>query len=108
MAGKYTRLISDYCAARGVTVPPVFARGAAQRYAIIRTHLSPPKLIARTWFSAEDVHYYIEHFLLPELDDHLSESIQVLDFKDNEVLTYNGGKRLHHSGPFLSNEPGNA
>jgi len=107
MPGKYTQLISEYCAERGIRVPPAFK--TAQRYAIIRTHLTPPKLIAKTWFNAEDVIYYLEHFLLTELGDRLSDSIQILDFKDNKILTYTGGKRLQRSGrPWISKESGNA
>jgi hypothetical protein len=94
MASKYRLLIDRYCARHQVGVPPGFARGAPQRYAIIRTHVTPPKLIAKTWFNVTDVVYHIEHFLLPELGDALSMSIQVLDFKDGEVLAYSGGKRL--------------
>jgi hypothetical protein len=67
MLKKYERLIGDYCAHEGIAVPAGFARLAPSRYVIIRTHLSPPKLIAKTWFKTADVVYYIEHFLLPEL-----------------------------------------
>lgn len=63
MPKKYERLIGDYCAREGIAVPPGFARLTPCRYVIIRTHLSPPKLIAKTWFKTADVAYYIEHFL---------------------------------------------
>ncbi|HEY1048463.1 MAG TPA: hypothetical protein VGE39_01855, partial [Prosthecobacter sp.] len=78
MPSKYKRLIEDYCAQRGIAVPPVLARNTPRRYAIIRTHLTPPKLIATTWFKTADVHYYIEHFLLPELGDALPQSVRIL------------------------------
>ena len=39
--------------------------------AIIRTNLTPQKLIATTWFKVADVIYYIENFLSPELKDAL-------------------------------------
>src|SRR5947199_10437 len=100
MASKYRRLIEDYCARHGVSIPPGFAQGTSQRYAIIRTHLAPPKLIARTWFSMADVIYYIEHFILPELGEALSQSIRILDFKDGEELAYTAGKRLDRVATF--------
>ena len=94
MATKYKRLIEDFCAKNGVTVPPGFARNTPSRYAIIRTNLAPPKLIATTWFKVADVIYYIEHFLSPELGDAVSQSIRILDFETGEELVYSGGKRL--------------
>ena len=71
MAAKYKRLIEDFCAKNGVNVPPGFARNTPSRYAIIRTNLTPQKLIATTWFKVADVIYYIENFLSPELKDAL-------------------------------------
>ena len=47
-----------------------------------------------------DVIYYIEHFMLPELGDALSQSIRILDFKDGEELAYTGGKRLDRVATF--------
>jgi hypothetical protein len=100
MPSKYQRLIGDYCAKHGVAVPPAFARLTPNRYAIIRTHLTPPKLIAATWLKTADVHYYIEHFLLPELGDALPHSIRILDFQECEELAYAGGKRLDRVATF--------
>jgi hypothetical protein len=100
MAAKYKKLIADYCGANGITVPPGFARNRPSRYAIIRTHQTPPKLIATTWFAVADVLYYIQHHLAPELGDTLAESIQILDFKTTEILAYNGGKQLNPIGTF--------
>jgi hypothetical protein len=100
MPAKYERLIGDYCARHGISVPPGFARLTPSRYAIVRTHLTPPKLIAKTWFKTADVHYYIEHFLLPELGDGLSQSIRILDFQQGEELAYTGGKRLDRVATF--------
>ena|SRR5436190_19181371 len=101
MPTKYERLIGDYCATRGISVPAGFARLTPSRYAIIQTHLAPPKLIAKTWFKTADVLYYIEHFLQPELGEALAQSIRILDFKEGEELAYLGGKRLHRIGTFL-------
>ena len=100
MPSKYERLIGDYCTRHGISVPPGFARLTPSRYAIVRTHLAPPKLIAKTWFKTADVHYYIEHFLLPELGDALTQSIRILDFQDGEELAYTGGKRLDRVSTF--------
>ena len=52
-----------------------------------------------------DVVYYIEHFMLPELGDSLSQSIRIFDFKAGEELSYTGGKRLDRVGTFpVTNE----
>ena len=105
MPPKYKRLIENYCARHGIAVPPGFARNTPGRYAIIRTHLTPPKLIATTWIKTADVHYYIEHFLKPELGDALSQSIRILDFQDAEELAYTGGMRLDRVAKFpVTNE----
>src|SRR5215471_1783184 len=106
MPKKYEDLIADYCAREGIAVPPGFARLTPSRYVIIRTHLSPPKLIAKTWFKTADVVYYIEHFLAPELGQTLSQSIRILDFQENEELAYRGGQRLERvSSFFIAKEP---
>src|SRR2546425_2716822 len=94
MPTKYERLIGAYCARHGIAVPAGFARLTPDRYAIIRTHLARPKLIAKTWFKAADVLYYIEHFLQPELGGALGRSIRILDFQEGEELAYTDGQRL--------------
>lgn len=100
MPAKYEQLIADYCARHGIAVPAGFARLTPSRYAIIRTDLTPPKLIAKTWFKTADVHYYIEHFLQPELGDAVPQSIRILDFQEGEELAYTGGKRFDRVGTF--------
>jgi hypothetical protein len=106
MPKKYERLIVDYCSREGIAVPAGFARLTPSRYVIIRTHLSPPKLIAKTWFKTADVVYYIEHFLAPELGPVLSQSIRILDFQEGEELAYRGGPRLERVSSFsIANEP---
>jgi hypothetical protein len=101
MATKFKKLIEDYCGQHGISVPPGFARNTPSRYAIIRTSLMPPKLIATTWFKSADVVYHIEHVLLPELGGALSQSIRILDFQDGEELAYIGGKSLDRVGTFV-------
>ena len=76
MPTKCERLIGDFCEREGISVPHGFLRLTPSRYAIIRTHLSPPKLIAKTWFKTADVVCYIEHFLIPELGEALPQSIR--------------------------------
>jgi hypothetical protein len=100
MAAKYKKLITEYCEANGITVPPGFARNTPSRYVIIRTHQTPSKLIATTWLKVADVLYYIRHHLSPELGDALSESVQILDFKTGEILAYNGSQQLNRISIF--------
>ena len=100
MPTKYKRLIGDYCARHGIAVSPGFARNTPSRYAVIRTHLTPSKLIAKTWSKTEDVRYYIEHFLQPELGNALSQSIRVLDFQEGDELAYSSGKHLDKVATF--------
>jgi hypothetical protein len=97
---KYEHLIRNYCVRESISVPSGFARLAPSRYAIIRTHLSAPKLIAKKWFKTADVIYYIEQFLLPELGDALPQSIRILDFKEGEELAYTGGQQLQRVSSF--------
>ena len=98
MPAKYKQLIEEYCAKHGIAVPPGFARNTPGRYAIVRTNLSPPKLIATTWLKTSDVLYYIEHFLQPELGDAVAQSIRIFDFKEGEELAYTGGKQFDRIG----------
>ena len=100
MAATYKKLISEYCAANGITVPPGFGRNRPSRYAIIRTHHTPPKLVVTTWFAIADVLYFIQHQLASEFGDQLPSSIQILDFKTAETLEYNGAKQLNRVGTF--------
>ena len=99
MASKYHDLITDYCVARGISVPAGFGRNTPSRYAIVRAHLAPPKLVATTWFKVADVLYYIEHHLAPESGETLTASIQILDLQAGELLAYHGGERLEYVGP---------
>ena len=86
MAEKYRPMIRKYCEANGISVPIGFSRGNVNRYAVIQL-TTPPKLVARTWFKQEDVVYFLEHLV----DD---TPLQILDFKELQVLSYEDGKRL--------------
>jgi hypothetical protein len=94
MPTKFERLIGDFCARGGIAIPPGFARHTPSRYAVIRTDVTPPKLVAKTWLRTSDVIYYIEHVLALELGESLSQTIRILDFQEGEELAYTGGKRL--------------
>jgi hypothetical protein len=75
-------------------------KNAPSRYVIIRTDFSPSKLVATTWRKVADVVYYIEHFLVPELGDSLSQSVRILGFQECRELVYVGGRRLRETATF--------
>jgi hypothetical protein len=88
--GKYTKLIAEYCAQRGYTVPAGFFRRSASHLCVVRMDVSPPKLVATTWFKREDVVYYAEHNTPKES----APRLRIFDFKTNEELEHTGGKAL--------------
>ena len=92
MAEKYRPMIRRYCEVNGITVPVGLSRGNVNRYAVIQL-TTPPKLVARTWFKQADVIYFLENLA----DD---TPLQILDFKELQVLSYEGGKRLKPIGTF--------
>jgi len=100
MAKRYQSLIEEYCALHSVAVPPGFGRNAPSRYVVIRTDFTTPKLVATTWRKVADVVYYIEHFLVPELGDSISQSVRILDFKERREFVYVGERRLRETGAF--------
>jgi len=59
----------------GISIPPGFRRHTASRFVIIVEQINGWKLIAKTWFSVQDLLYYIEH----NLDD---RSYRIFDFKE--------------------------
>jgi hypothetical protein len=90
MAESYSSRIRTYCAAHGIEIPPGFARHPASRYAVIDLGGAPPRLVARTWFSQEDLVYHLRQRAdLPTL--------RLLDFKDRQELRFDGS-RLQGSG----------
>jgi hypothetical protein len=92
MAVRYSTLIHDYCVANGIEIPVGFGRHSASRYAVV-VESTPPKLVARTWFTQQDVVYY-----LARCTD--SSPKRILDFKEGIELIYANGKRLTHGSPF--------
>lgn len=102
MGRKYQELITDYCHRHGIAIPPGFGRNAPSRYAIVRLHCEPPKLIALTFFKTTDVLNYIRNNLEPELGESLVDAITILDFQQMEKLRYTGGKKLYRVETFDS------
>ena len=98
MATAYKKLILDHCAKHSIAVPPGFGRNTPCRYAAVRTDQTPPKLVATTWLKQEDVVYYFEHFLIPQIGGAAAEAIPVWDFKEMKDLRYSGSSRLSSVG----------
>lgn len=98
MSQTYKKLILDYCAQRSIFVPVGFGRNTPSRYAVVRTDQEPPKLVATTWFKQEDVAYYFEHFLVPQIGSEVASTLPVLDFKDGRKLRFAGSTRLEAAG----------
>lgn len=92
------KTIEAYCASNGINVPPGFSRHSASRYAIVRRDISPPKLIAVTWFKQEDLIYHIENSLAEEIEC-FSDAIEIFDFKAGTRLIYSGSNRLTSGEP---------
>ncbi len=89
MAKTNKKKIKAYCEKHGVQIPAGFERHrSASRYAIIRLDVTPPKLIALTWFTQADVIHHIESVLLQELGDDLNAMLKILDFKEGRRLRY--------------------
>lgn len=105
MASKYEQLIRSYCSAQGVTIPAGFARRKANPIVVIRTDLSPAKLVATTWFKVEDVVYYLQHLVVPEIGESAAQHLPVLDFKSGRELRFTGGARLKELGPLQLGGP---
>jgi hypothetical protein len=98
MSQSFKKLILDYCGRHSIAVPVGFGRNTPSRYAVIRTDLSPAKLVATTWFKQEDVAYYFERVLVPQIGSEVAASIPVLDFKEGRSLRFAGSTRLAAAG----------
>lgn len=86
-------------------MPPGFGRNTPGRYAVIRTDQSPPKLVATTWLKQEDVAYYFEHFLVPQVGSEVASRIPILDFKEGRRLRFAASNRLTPDGDIVADEP---
>ena len=100
--------IETYCTEHCVTIPGGFGRNTPSRYAVIRRDSGTPKLVAKTWFTHEDVAYYVENTLIPELGSDFYHSVDILDFKDGRRLRFTGSSRLQADGQFIQQEDANA
>lgn len=100
MKQKYKNLIEEYCRANGITIPPGFARNSPSQFVVIRTDLTPPKLVATTWLKKEDVVYYFVNFVVPEIGAESAALLTILDFKTGIRLQFNGTSRLTEGEPF--------
>ena len=99
-ASPIKKRIEAYCNANGVVIPPAFARLSPSRYAVIRGESGTPKLVAKTWFNQEDVCYYVQNMLIPELGTDFHQSTEILDFKEGRRMKYTGANRLMADGAF--------
>jgi hypothetical protein len=93
VAEKYTDRVKAYCEAHGVEIPPGFFRHPASRYVAIHMDPTPPRLVAKTWFSQEDLVYYLTHL-------GQGKGYRLLDFKDRQELHYAGGNSLSRGDAF--------
>jgi hypothetical protein len=100
--------IEAYCAEHGVSIPGGFGRNTPSRYAVIRRDTGTPKLVAKTWLKHEDVAYYVENTLIPELGTDFHHSVDILDFKDGRRLRFTGSSRLQVEDHFIQQEDANA
>ena len=84
MKGKYSKIIQEYCERESIEIPPGFGRRSASHLAVIRYDGVGPKLVAKTFFKKEDLHYYVVSTLcqLQPADDR-SIPARVIDFKEN-------------------------
>jgi hypothetical protein len=94
------RSIEAYCNRNGVVIPPGFGRNAPSRYVVIRRDSNSPKLVAKTWFNQADVVYYATNTLVPELGPNFDEVVEILDFKEGQILRHKGGGKLVGRGSF--------
>lgn len=97
MALKYKKLISDYCTANGIIVPPGFGRNTPGHLAVIRTDRTSDKLVATTWSKITDVLYYVENQLILELGEAVT-AIRVVNFKTGEIFEYTSPKQMKQIG----------
>lgn len=93
MAQRYKDRIVAYCEAKGIEVPGGFHRHSASRYVAIDMDSTPPKLVARTWFSQQDAEYFLRS-LAP------GRNVRLLDFKERHALLFDGGSRLQRGDAF--------
>ena len=82
---KLSRTIEQYCLENGIEVPAGFYRRSASRYAVVvqESEENSWKLVARTWFKAADVMYYLDNMKG-------GKPYRVFDFKEMRSLVRSG------------------
>lgn len=85
MKGKYSKIIQEYCEREGIYIPPGFKRHSASHLAVVRSDGDQPKLVAKTFFTKEDLNYYLSS-TTPEMEANPDGElpIKVIDFKINK------------------------
>ena len=93
MTEKYSNKIEEYCAQKGIKIPPGFYRHSASRYAVVVISELQAKLVAKTWFNQEDVVYYLKN-------QGKEKELVILDFKELEELKFDGSNKLVRKNAF--------
>lgn len=85
MAERQPDRIKAHGDQHSVAIPSGFFRHPACRSLAIDLAIRPPRLIAKTWFTQEDLLYYLTHFAR-------DRSLRLLDFKERQELTFEDGR----------------
>src|SRR4051812_41100168 len=93
MSAGYKGQIEAYCKGAGVAIPVGFERHTAGRFAAIDLESDPPRLVATTWPSQEEVAYYLVHFAA-------DRQMKVFDFQDHVELVLDARQTLVRNGHF--------
>ena len=90
MPTTLTQKIQEFCTSHDIQIPPGFKRHAPSRYAVIVINDDARKLIAKTWFTVEDLVYYVEHNLKDRehrvFDFEQMNEIRIKDSRSTEVV----------------------
>ena len=84
--------IERFCEERGYFVPSGFHRHPASRYVAIVENDRKWKLVARTWFTVEDLIYYLDH-------DCGDRNFMIFDFKNMRQLKRRGETQVEAIEP---------
>lgn len=90
----YQAQIRQYCMEHKIAIPAGFGRHSTGRYAVIRTDMTPPKLVAATWFEPEDVVSYIQQSAVRQIGQASAMALIILDCKAKRRLHFDGSSSL--------------
>jgi hypothetical protein len=93
MSHEFTDRIKKYCEATGIEIPAAFYRRPARRYAMVDLDASPPKLVATTWFTQEDVLRYWQ-------TNAVDRAVKILDLKGRHELVVGDEGNITHGKAF--------